>query len=102
MCDLDELPHRDASFEYPHEGLHCLQGKYNPQRKEYNVIWKTITYDLSIYTMDHPKFPVSNQKVEFISALRVKLVACQVMLCTVLILNIQTDSPCIHLKYSNR
>ena len=36
------------------------------------ILFGNITCDPSIYTMGHPKFIISNQKEESISALRVK------------------------------
>ena len=42
--------------------------KNNLQRNKYIFYVKIITYDPSVYTMDHPKFIASNQKEEFIRA----------------------------------
>ena len=60
--DPDEMPH-SATF---YQGLHCLH------RKEIQYFLEITTCDLSIYTMDHHKFIVSNQKEESISAQGVK------------------------------
>ena len=61
--DSDEMPHKVAF----HQGLHCLLKQNYLYRKKYNIIMKIVACDLSIYTMDHPKFIVSNQKEESIS-----------------------------------
>ena len=42
--------------------------KTDLQRKKSKFYLEIITYDLSIYTMDHPKFFVSKSKKENISA----------------------------------
>ena len=42
--------------------------KTDLQRKQYKFYLKIMTYDLSIYTMDLPKFIVSRKKEESISA----------------------------------
>ena len=55
----------DAAF---HQGLHCLlRQKWSSEK--YNLDY--ITIDPSLYTLDHPKFIVSNQMEEFISIQRV-------------------------------
>ena len=58
----DEMPH-NASF---HQGLHCLPRQNLSSEIPYFL--ETITCDPSIYAMDHPKFIISNQKEESISA----------------------------------
>ena len=60
--DPDEMPH-DAAF---HLGLHCLLRQKRSAEKEIQFLFGNITCDPSIYTMDHPKFMVSNQKEESI------------------------------------
>ena len=65
--DPDEMPH--MAF---HLGLNCLLRQNDLQRKTYTHFYlEIITCDPSIYTMDHPKFIVSNQKEEFMSTYRV-------------------------------
>ena len=66
--DPDEMPHIEAF----HQGLLYLLRQNDLQRTKYNFYLVIITCDPSIYTMDHPKFIVSNQKEESISAIRVK------------------------------
>ena len=67
MCTLansegpDEMPH-DVAF---HQGLHCLPRQKCTSEKEIYFL-EIITCDPSIYTMEHPKFIVSNQKEESI------------------------------------
>ena len=54
----DEMPH-NAAF---HQGLHYLLRQKKSSEKEIQIfIWK-----LEPYTMDLPKFIVSNQKEEWI------------------------------------
>ena len=61
--DPDEMPYNVAF----HQGLQYLPSNKNHlQRKINNFYLELKTCDLSIYTMDHPKFIVSNQKEEFI------------------------------------
>ena len=62
----NSVPH-NAAF---HQGLHLLLGQENDfQRKKYNFFKGNFNCDPSIYTiMDYPKFIVSNQKEESISA----------------------------------
>ena len=61
--DPDEILH-NAAF---HQGLHCLLRQKRSSEKEILFLREIITCDPSIYTMNHPKFIVSNQKEEFIS-----------------------------------
>ena len=48
----------------------CLD-KTTLQKKKYNIIWKIIPCDPFIYSMDHPKFIVSNQNEESVGIQRV-------------------------------
>ena len=50
--DPDEMPHH-AAFQLC---LQCLLDKNGLQRKKYNFYLEIITFDPSIYTMDHPLF----------------------------------------------
>ena len=54
-----------------HQGLHWLVRKKKLE-KELQCCSESKTCDPSIYVMDHPKYIVSNQLEESISALRVK------------------------------
>ena len=56
--DPDEMLH-DVAF---HPDFHCMLRQNDLQRKKYNFYLEIITCDPSIYTMDHSKFIVSNQK----------------------------------------
>ena len=57
--DPDEMPHTVAF----HQGLHCFPLETKMMFRERNTILsEIITVDLSISTMDHPKFIVSYQK----------------------------------------
>ena len=47
-----------------HQGPHCLLRKEQSLDKEIQFYLEIITCDPSIYTMDHPKSIVSNQKEE--------------------------------------
>ena len=58
----DEMSH--STF---YQGLYYLLRQNDLWRKKYNFHLETFTYDPSIYTTDHPKFIVSNQKEESIS-----------------------------------
>ena len=62
--DPDEMPHNVAF----HQGLHNLLRQKRSSEKEIQFYLEIITCNPSIYTMDHPKFIVSNQKEELISA----------------------------------
>ena len=59
----DEMPH-DAAF---HQGIHCLL-RQKQSKKAIQYFYKILTCDPSIYTMDHPKFILSNWKEEPIRA----------------------------------
>ena len=61
--DPDEMLH-DAAF---HQGHDCLLKSNAFQRNKYIFFFKIITCNPSIYTLDHPKFIVSNEKEESIS-----------------------------------
>ena len=52
--DPDEMPH-DSAF---HQGLHCLLRQNLSSEKETQFYLETITYALSMYTMDYPEFIV--------------------------------------------
>ena len=68
--DSDEMP-QNVAF---HQGLHyLLQAKNNLMRKKYNFYLEIKAHNPLIYTMDHPKFIVSNQKEESIGAERVNI-----------------------------
>ena len=60
--DADEMPHHVAF----HLGLHYLLRQKRSSEKEIQFYLENITCNPSIYTMDHPKFIVSNQKEESI------------------------------------
>ena len=60
--DPDEMPH-NAAF---HQGLHCSLRQKRSSEKKCNL--EVITCDHSIYTMEHSKLIVSNQKEESISS----------------------------------
>ena len=62
--DPDEMPW-NAEF---HQGLHCLLRQKQSSEKEMQFYFKIITCDPFMYTMDLPRFIVSIQKLEFISA----------------------------------
>ena len=62
--DPDEMPYNVAF----HQGLHCTLRQKLSSEKEMQFNLEIITCDTSNYTMDHPKFIVSNQKKESISA----------------------------------
>ena len=62
--DPDEMLHIVAF----HQGLHCLLSQNESLVKEKQFYIAIKTCDPSIHTMDHPKFIVSNQKEESISA----------------------------------
>ena len=53
-----------------HLGLHCLLQLKQSSEKEIIFYLEIITCEPAICIMDHPKFIVSNQKEESISALR--------------------------------
>ena len=53
--DQDEMPHI-AAF---HQGLHCLLRQNQSSEKKNIIFWEIITYDPTIYTIDHPDFSVS-------------------------------------------
>ena len=57
--DPDEMKHNVAF----HQCLHCLLTE-----KRKTILYENINYDHSIYTMDHTKYIVPNQKEETISA----------------------------------
>ena len=61
--DPDEMPRKAAFLQ----GLHCLQRKKRSSEK-IQFYLEIITCYPSIYTMEHPKFIVSNHKEESISA----------------------------------
>ena len=61
--DPDEMLH-NAAF---HLGIHCLLRQKRSSEKEIQLYLEIIACEPSIYTMDHPKFIVSNQKEESIS-----------------------------------
>ena len=65
--DQDEMPH-NAGF---HQEQHYLLDENDIQGKKHNFYLKSITCDPSIYIMGYPKFIVSSQKEESISAYRV-------------------------------
>ena len=52
----DEMP-RNAAF---HQGTHCLLTNNQSSEKEIQYILEIITWDPSIYTMDHPDLIVSH------------------------------------------
>ena len=54
--DPDEMP-QNASF---HQGLQCLLKQKSFSEKEIQYFLKIITCGPLIYTMNHPKFIVSN------------------------------------------
>ena len=60
----DEISNKGAF----HQGLHYLLRQKESSAKKYNVYWEIITFDPSVYTMDYPKFIVSNHEEESISA----------------------------------
>ena len=60
--DPDEMPHNTAF----HQGLHNLLWQKLSSEKKYIFYLEIITCDPSLYTMDHPKFNLSNQKEESI------------------------------------
>ena len=60
--DQDEIPH-NAAF---HQGLHCLLRQKQSSEREIQYILEIITYDPSIYALDHPKLILSNYKEESI------------------------------------
>ena len=51
-----------------HQGLNCLLRQKQSSEKEMQFNFEIITCDPLMYTMDLPKFIVSIQKEEFISA----------------------------------
>ena len=51
-----------------HQGLHCLLSQKQSSENKIQYYFEIITYDSSIYAMDHPKFIVLIQKEESISA----------------------------------
>ena len=53
--DQDEMPHI-AAF---HQGLRCLLRHNQSSEKKNIIFWEIITYDPTIYTIDHPDFSVS-------------------------------------------
>ena len=55
--DPDEMPHK-AAF---HQGLHCLLRQNRVSVKEMQFYMEIIKFDFSIYSLDHPKFTVSNR-----------------------------------------
>ena len=57
--DPDEMLH-NAAF---HLGLHCLLMQKQSSEKEIQFYLEIITWDPSIYMIDHPKLIVLNQKV---------------------------------------
>ena len=77
--DPDEMSH-NAAF---HQGLHSLLSQKWSSAKEIQIHLENITHDPSIlvYTMDHPKIIVTNQKEESISASRVKKRERQCFMC---------------------
>ena len=54
----DEMP-LNAAF---HQGLHCLLREKQSSDKEIQFNLAIIIYNPSIYTMEHPKLIISNQK----------------------------------------
>ena len=61
--DPHEMPHNEAF----HHGLHYLPSQKRSSEKEIQFYLGMKTCEPSIYTMDHSKFIVSNQKKESIS-----------------------------------
>ena len=45
-----------------HQGLHCLLSQKRSSEKEIDFFFLIITCDPLIYTMDHSKFIISNQR----------------------------------------
>ena len=66
--DPDEMPH-EAAF---HQGLHCLLGQNVSSEKEIIFGWEIITFDPSMYTLDHSDFILSSFMENSISHKRVK------------------------------
>ena len=62
--DQDEMP-QNAAF---HQDLHCLLLQKQSSEQEMQFYFEIITCDPLMYAMDLPKFIVSIQKEEFISA----------------------------------
>ena len=63
--DPDEMP-QSAAF---HQGIHCLlltNTIFRERKIQFNLA--NITCDPSIYTIDHPKLNISNQKEDSINA----------------------------------
>ena len=58
--DPDEMS-RNAAF---HQGLHCLLKQKQSSEKDIQFYLEIITCDPSMYSMDHPKLIVLNQKEE--------------------------------------
>ena len=56
---------KNAAF---HQGLNCLLRQKQSSEKEMQFYFEIITFDPLMYTMDLPRFIVSIQKEEFISA----------------------------------
>ena len=54
--EKDEMPHNAAFYQ----GLHCLLRQNQSSEKEIQYFFECLTYDHSIYTMDHPDLTVSN------------------------------------------
>ena len=64
--DPDEMPH-DAAF-HPRVNTVLLWQKHAVTKTIFYIFYvEIITCDPSVYTMDQPKFIVSNQKEEFIN-----------------------------------
>ena len=74
-ADLDEIPHDNSEDpnEMPHyvafhQGLHYLLRQREIEIQFSNSYLDVINWDPQIYTVDHPKIIVPNQKDESISA----------------------------------
>ena len=59
----DEMPQNEAF----HQSIHCLLLRTQKLFIERNIYLGMITFDPLMFTMDLPKFVVSNQKEKFIS-----------------------------------
>ena len=60
----DEMPHNVAFYQ----GLHCSLRQKLSSEKEMQFHLEIIACDALIYTIEYPKFIVSNQKEESIKA----------------------------------
>ena len=54
--DPDEVPHKAAFYQH----LHCLLGQNGSSQREKYISLEIITYNPSIYTMNHPGVSASN------------------------------------------